>query len=560
MSQAGLRALFQSLGAHLPIRGGEALVAEGEESHSLYLLDAGRIAAIDQSGENAGRVLAVHRPGAIIGGAEMLSGARHPATLTSLRDSALRVLTRASLEPILLDQPMILAELARMCLAPMREPTAAPARKASILGFVAVCESVAMRAMVVALAEGLRTGGAAVTVLGAESDGPSAEALSRLEAEHDFVLMAAERGDEAFTQYCGRQIDRLVLAGSAHSPLPEGPLTFAAAAIRRHRLLDFILIQPAGIERPTNSSRWLTAAPFARVFQMRAGDGRDLERLARVFAGRSIGLALSGGGARAYAHIGVLRALEEMGVTPDFLTGTSMGAVIAAGVAMGWGQDELDRRIRETFVDSSPLSDIAFPLVAMTHGREVEERLETHFGETMISDLWRPFACVSTDLTTGDAFTHRSGLLRGALRASISLPGLLPPVVIDGHVHVDGALVANLPVDLLREQHDGRNIAVDVAEMSGLTPAELELKPGGLRWITSGAFLKGPPIVSVLIRSATLPAVRSAHEHRPDPLEIAINPQLDAVQLQDWKAYDLAVEAGYRAAMAQAERLMAAKG
>jgi len=225
-----------------------------------------------------------------------------------------------------------------------------------------------------------------------------------------------------------------------------------------------------------------------------------------------------------------------------------------------WGQDELDRRIRETFVDSSPLSDIAFPLVAMTHGREVEERLETHFGETMISDLWRPFACVSTDLTTGDAFTHRSGLLRGALRASISLPGLLPPVVIDGHVHVDGALVANLPVDLLREQHDGRNIAVDVAEMSGLTPAELELKPGGLRWITSGAFLKGPPIVSVLIRSATLPAVRSAHEHRPDPLEIAINPQLDAVQLQDWKAYDLAVEAGYRAAMAQAERLMAAKG
>ena len=299
---------------------------------------------------------------------------------------------------------------------------------------------------------------------------------------------------------------------------------------------------------------------MARLFQVHAGDAGDLDRLARVYSGRSIGLALSGGGARAYAHVGVLRALEELGVTPDFLVGTSMGAVIAAGAAMGWGSEELDRRIRDAFVESSPLSDIAFPLVAMTHGREVEQRLATHFGETQISDLWRPFACVSTDLTTGDAFTHRSGLLRAALRASISLPGILPPVVIDDHVHVDGALVANLPVEMLRDQHDGPNIAVDVAEMAGLTPAELELNPGGLRWLTSGAFLKGPPIVSVLIRSATLPSVRSAHAHQPDPLEIAINPQLDAVQLQDWKAYDLAVEAGYRAAMAQAERLVGAKG
>ena len=145
MSQTGLRALFQSLGAHLPVRGGEALVAEGDEAHSLYLLDAGRIAAVDQSEDHAGRVLAVHRPGAIIGGAELLSGARHPATLTGLRDSALRVLTREILAPILQAQPAVLAELARLSLAPMAEPTASPARKAAILGFVAVCDSVAMR-------------------------------------------------------------------------------------------------------------------------------------------------------------------------------------------------------------------------------------------------------------------------------------------------------------------------------------------------------------------------------------------------------------------------------
>jgi NTE family protein len=500
----------------------------------------------------------VHRPGAIIGGAEMLTGARHAATLTGLRDCALRVLTREVLEPILHAQPAILAELARLGVTRMREPTAAPSRKASILGFVAVCDSVAMRELVEALADRMRGLGAAVTVLGADGGEPTADALSALESVNDYVLFAAERRDVGFTAWCGRQIDRLILAGNAHSPLPDGPPTFAAAAIRRHRLLDFILIQPPGIERPSNSTRWLDAAPIARLIQLRAGDAADLLRLARIFTGRSVGLVLSGGGARAYAHIGALKALGEIGIPADFLAGVSMGGVIAAGVGMGWSHEELDRRIRDAFVDSSPLSDIAFPLVAMTHGRVVDKRLETHFGDTQISDLWRPFTCISTDLTTGDAFVHRSGRLRDALRASISLPGLLPPVVINDHVHVDGALVANLPVDLVRQQHDGFTIAVDVAEISGLRPEELKLKPPGLRWLTTGAFLKGPPIVSVLIRSATLPAVRSAHLHLSDPLEVLISPELDTVQLQDWKAYDTAVAAGYRATLAQAEQLTTA--
>ena len=115
---------------------------------------------------------------------------------------------------------------------------------------------------------------------------------------------------------------------------------------------------------------------------------------------------------------------------------------------------------------------------------------------------------------------HRRGSLRRALRASLSLPGVLPPVVEAGHVLVDGALVRNLPVDLVREQHDGVTIGVDVAVSEGLKPDDLLLKPSGWRWLTSGAWLRGPPIVSVLIRSATISSAAALPPPREDLIEI----------------------------------------
>ena len=279
-----------------------------------------------------------------------------------------------------------------------------------------------------------------------------------------------------------------------------------------------------------------------------------IARMARVYAGRSLGLALSGGGARAYAHVGVVRALTEMDVAVDFVGGTSMGAVIAAGVAMDWDVREMDERIRDAFVVSSPLSDIAFPLLAMTRGREVERRLEKHFGDIEISDLWRPFLCVSTDLSTGGAHVHRRGLLRRAVRASLSLPGVLPPVVEDGHVFVDGALVANLPAGLVRDQHDGITIGVDVAVAEGLKPEHLMLRPSGMAWLTSGAWRRGPPIISVLIRSATVPTAAAMAATR-EAADLVIVPSIDGVELRDWKAYTPAVEAGYQATMAAGDRI-----
>ena len=555
MSEA-LDRLFETEGRAFALPGGETLVAAGEPVLGLYRLDAGRMAEVDTAAPGGFRITAIHRPGALLGAARLLDDEPHDTSLTALRDSNLMFVPVAAATAALRRDPDILAAVARAALTRLGAAQPDDHRKASILGFVAVCDSVAMRALVERLATAMRDLGARCIVVGAETMDRAPEDLSRMEAHNDFVLMAAERRDHAFTAFCGRQIDRLILVGGAASPLPDGPVSFAAAAIQKHRLLDFLLVQPADAASPRHSDRWLSAAPASRLFQIRDGDRGDLERMARVYTGRSLGLALSGGGARAYAHVGVVRALTEMGVDVDFVGGTSMGAVIAAGVAMGWSVEEMDDRIRDAFVATSPLSDIAFPLLAMTRGAEVDGRLEKHFGDSEISDLWRPFLCVSTDLSTGGAHVHRRGLLRRAVRASLSLPGVLPPVVQDGHVLVDGALVGNLPADLVRDQHDGVTLGVDVAVAEGLKPEDLMLRPGGLRWLTSGAWRKGPPIVSVLIRSATMPTAAAMAATRGG-LDLAIFPQVDGVELRDWKAYDPAVEAGYRAMMAAGDKIAA---
>ncbi|MEO8113482.1 MAG: patatin-like phospholipase family protein [Phenylobacterium sp.] len=556
MPPRALDAAFAAEGAALALPGGTPLVVAGETVQALYRLSAGRLTEMEPMEGGVGRVTTVHRPGALIGGAQLLGDGRYRTTVTALRDSELQAIPADRAEALMREQLDFLAAVARAALARLRAPDASDRRTGAILGLVAVCDSVGMRDLAERLAVAMRALGAEVAVAGSEADDASPAYLHALEVEHDFVLLAAERRETGFTAYSSRQIDRLVLVAAADTVPPDAALPFVAEAIRSQRLIDIVLVQPAGAKRPRNSDRWLDVAPASRLFHIRAGDAADLARLARIYTGNSIGLALSAGGARAYAHIGVARALAELGVPIDFVAGTSMGAVIAGGLAMGWDDEEMDRRIRQAFVDSSPLSDIAFPLLAMTRGQTVERRLKTHFDDVQIADLWRPFVCVSTDLTAGGMHVHRRGSLRRAIRASLSLPGVLPPVVEKGHVLVDGALMRNMPADLVREQHDGVTIGVDVAVSSeGLKPGDLRLSPPGWRWLTSGAWLRGPPIVAVLIRSATAASRAAAGPERDDLVEI--DPQVAGVGLQDWKAYDAAVAAGYGAAMAAAERLSA---
>jgi len=179
---------------------------------------------------------------------------------------------------------------------------------------------------------------------------------------------------------------------------------------------------------------------------------------------KKIGLALSSGAARGLAHVGVLEVLQEEGIPIDIIAGTSAGAVMGAIYASG--QDT--RRMVEQALDAgwkkmAPLIDPSFPKTGFIKGRKITQLLSGFLGgDIEFSDLRLPFACVATDINTGEEIVIDSGPVVEALRASISIPGIFTVVRREGRHLVDGGLTTPVPVNVVRRMGADFVIAVNV--------------------------------------------------------------------------------------------------
>jgi NTE family protein len=280
---------------------------------------------------------------------------------------------------------------------------------------------------------------------------------------------------------------------------------------------------------------------------VREGSTSDFAHLGRLLTGRAVGLVLSGGAARGLAHIGVIRALHQSGVPIDMIGAASMGSIVAAGLALGWDDGELSHRLRHAFTDSNPVTDYTLPLLSLVKGREVTRRLRENFGEARIENLWRLYYCTSSNLTTGRAKTHRSGLLWRAVRASVAIPGILPPVIDGEEVLVDGGVMNNFPVDVMRELRRGPIIGVDVATKAAPMLTAANVGDGSLAWWIRSGFRR-PAIVNLLMRAGTVSSEAQANSYRQQ-VDLLLDPPIESIDLMDWHAFDRAVEAGYRSTM-----------
>ncbi|MGZ8364446.1 MAG: patatin-like phospholipase family protein [Caulobacteraceae bacterium] len=530
----------------LDLPGGQVLIKAGEAANCLYYLTAGRLGAMRYEQGQEPQLLGVIRPGEPAGEMSMIAETPHTASVVALRDSELVALSRDDFFKAVRKRPEVMAELARLMIHRARHGVGTVGGEPTAFGLLAITEGVDVRGLAESVCREVAAMGLKATVVGPEGMAAPAEWFTNVEAAHDVVLYAAEYAEQAWKQVIGRQVDRIFRIGAAEME-PPTLQSFVSQPLQDQRQIDLVLNHSRRAHRPHNRGAWLTKDLGNRLFHLRLGDRADIQRMARIVTGRSVGLVLSGGGARAYAHIGAIQVLREAGVPIDFLGGASMGAMIAAGVALGWGHEEMDERIRHAFVDSSPLDDISFPMIAMTRGAKVAERLEENFGDIQMPDMWLPYFAVSSDLTAGAYKVHRRGLLRHALRASISLPGVLPPVIEDGHVLVDGAVISNFPSDIMRAQHAGVVIGVDVTRSRGMTAEDIAMPHSLWRWFWSGDWRRGPPIVSLLMRAATVHSASDAAAAR-EAVDLLITPKTAHIEIRNWKAYDPAVAAGREAA------------
>jgi NTE family protein len=529
--------------------GGWPLFHAGEASEALYFVVSGSLAAFRGQGMDQ-HLVGYIRAGEPVGEMSLIAGDGHSGSVYAIRDTEMVRFSRAAFERLVDLHPQMMRALARLMLIRARQGPSRNARaEPKVYALIATSPTVDLRLRAQTLVESLAKLGKNACVVGEEADDKLSAWFDALEQNHDAVFLISPIADTSWFRTCLRQADRIwVLARADAAPsIPLLPEEDPSPA-RRFRLVDVVLLHHGADRLFASAEQWRRACDAARILHWHGLVDEDADRLARVIAGRATALVLSGGGARAYAHIGVIRALRESRTPIDVVGGTSMGAIVAACYAMGWDDAEIETRIRKAFVESNPLGDYVVPVVSLSRGKRVETRLHEHFGDTLIEDLRAPFFCVSTNLVTASAHVHRSGLLRDALRASISLPGILPPVSNGADMLlVDGAVVKNFPVDVMKDTHRGPIIGVDVARRSTINPLDFVDVPDFIGWVTRKGFQSAPPIASLLMHTATLTVDPWMGR---DGADLLIIPEMPDVDLRDWKEFDSAVAAGYEATVA----------
>jgi len=260
---------------------------------------------------------------------------------------------------------------------------------------------------------------------------------------------------------------------------------------------------------------------------------------------------LSGGGARAFAHIGVLEELTAAGVTIDRIAGVSMGAFIGALFATGHDADEIDAICFDEWVRRRPLRDFTLPRHSLIRGERFRSMLHRTFGTRLIEELPRSFISGSAELRSGRLEIARYGPLWEAVGFSICLPVIAPPQVRGRDIFIDGSLVDNLPVKALADMGEGPIIAVDVKA----TSERRDNGPPGVRALHNRP-LRPPRLAETFTRVMLLGSQNTSEAARRHA-DLVIKPRAEGVGLLEFHQLDTAREAGRIAARQALERASA---
>ena len=558
---------------HIPA--GEVVVTEGDPTGSIHIVGYGRLRAFRRQD---GRELVISDvgPGDTFGEREVLTGTAAAASVRAVRDSLLLRLSPEGLERITEWHPDVPLRMAKRLLRRwvgagnvLPERSAEKVRTIAVvpaggeplpagfvrslvdaLGSLGSVHHVTSRSIDTELGEGT-----ADIALQDARNGRIVEWLQRTERAHGAVVYEADPGPSTWTTRCLRQADRIVRVARAGAPAglnaierellsPGSPSTTA-----RQELV--LLHARAGV--PTGTARWLAGRSVDAHHHVLNGATGHYRRLARLVSGRAVGIVFGGGGARGSAHLGVVRALEEAGVPIDAVGGTSIGAVVAFMCAMGW--DHRQRMEKLPLFFSRPLIlQPTIPLVSLSSGRRLIRLISDETDRRSVEDLWIRFFSVSTNLSQATQVVHRTGAISTALRASVSLPGILPPIRHGNDLLIDGGLLNNLPIDVMQEElGGGRIIAVDLRRRVDFT-MQAAVGPALSGWqvllrrVRRGTEPFDPPgIATILARSVELAGLINDRAVLDRPgLDLYLTPPGGGIGLLDFDAAPQLVEQAYR--------------
>ncbi len=556
----------------MTVRRGEALFLQGNPVDGWYIVMGGRLKVLrrDEFGDLK-NMWEVGR-GESVGELGLLSGELNVGTPYAIRDTELIRFSPEAFHALLDRYPVALKKLMGMLIQRIttQHTPGHPRESTRYFTIVPTGPSAPAAAFARALREELSTvgptlylGAQELSTLGIlhdvarlpDSHPQWLRFTSWMEDEgprHAYVLLEANTALTPWTRRAVRLADHIVLVADAAATPEPGRIEVGLLAAHDHDRVrarhSLVLVHPRETRLPNGTQAWLSRRQLDSYHHVRVGDAGDLARVARILSGRGVGLALGGGGARGYAHIGVVAALRELGIPIDLVGGTSMGSIIAAQVALGLSQAEMIDLNRRA-MSRKPFAQYTVPMVALLNARRLQEAMQMALGDTRIEDLWVNYFAVSANLTTTEMVVHDRGPLWESVRASISLPGILPPLVRGMHLLVDGGVINNLPGDVMRQRGGGSVIVANVSSAN-----DVRFPPSGIPseweifWNKVLPFSRPvhvPRIMGILMRTLLLASAHRAALVERDA-DLVLKPPIDAYGLLEFKKIHDIAELGYR--------------
>ena len=559
----------------LSLKRGQTLVRQGETADALFIIVTGRF-AVTLDGNRI--PIAELGPGQPVGEIAFLAGGVRTATVTALRDSLVLRLGWADFEALSAKSPSIWRTLTvtlarRLADANVSRPPP-PDPRPRTLALIRAGDSALPPAFVDRLVDALAGNvvlldaqrARDVLPAGAALDSTEAtRALNALEGRTDYVLYLADPELTPWSEKTIRQAD-LVLATAWHAA-GERPnrLERLAAELLPADAQRLVLLHGAR-GTITGTARWLTDRRIAMHHHVALGEPEDIARLSRFIHGTARGLVACGGGAYCAAHVGLYKALQQTGVAFDMMGGTSGGSAMTAAFAMGTAPDDVDRATHDIFVTNRAMRRYTWPRYSLLDHRHFDDQLARYYRGVDIEDLWIPYFAVSTNLTSHDLHRHRRGDLWAAVRASGSMPVLLPPYYTeDGHMLVDGAILDNVPVKVMHELKSGPNVVVSFSlpkherfevDYSALPGRGDLLKRIVTPWLR-GTLPAAPGVGTVLMRAMMANRQEFDRHLRPEDL-LLVPPIPPDLGLLDWHRHSELMQGTYQWAVHELARLQAA--
>lgn len=549
------------------LRSGEMLFREGDPGDRLYIVILGRLRVTleDSKGE---KIINEVARGEIIGEMALFSSEPRSATVYAVRDCDLVSISQPAFDEIIKKYPQVMRTITKVLINRLARRNREVPSKGSVTNITVIPASynAPVHEFSVRLSKALSLHGKVLHITGrlvCDKFGTSllrdpvpketlqvklAAWLDEQETKYPFIIYEADPSLSPWTLCCLSQADQILALAQASDTPGYGPVASSVLPSVTRATCSMVILHPESETLPSNTGEWLRSWNAVDHQHVHWDITSDIERVARYITNTSMGLVLSGGGARGFAHIGVIRALREGGIPIDMIGGTSMGAVIASAYALGWDDQKIYDETKNIFFINNPLSDYTFPIVSFFRCRNLDRVLENSYGDTCIEDLWIRYFCISTNLSIAEIEIHDRGSLWKAVRASISYPGIAVPVVKGNHLLIDGGVLNNLPIDIMKKRCRGSVIAVDVSIEEDLTVNYPEVpSPWRMLWDRISPvkkYSKFPNILDILTRTAELSCINRKQQTIVDA-DLYLRPPVDNFKLLDFKSFDKLVDIGY---------------